>query len=246
MSKGIKSDGASVVIMLEGVEAADSVEAIKTTESALLLCRDIIALRQKQRGNIAGFLVMQTDVTPPKLFSKVRRPYPVLHKVMNLPIGESEQDIFIRVLQKADATPQLAVYLSLYADTLSYSDTLVTDLSLETRLLKTWAFLEAMAISEPGNKKQKVKSLFQRYQLSLYENYHNHPNKDLLDIAYNWRNVIAHSGGCKTAVKPADIQFCQDFKFDFNAILDDLSECCRSLLHMYANSLPQENSVAGY
>jgi hypothetical protein len=114
---------------------------------------------------------------------------------------------------------------------------LVTDTSIETRLLKTWALLEAMAFSESGKKKQKVKALFNRHRIPNYPDYHNHLGKDLLDIAYAWRNVIAHSGGCKTATSPEDKKFCQDFRADFKSILEDLSESCRLLLHAYANSL---------
>ncbi len=238
MSEKIRDDGASAVITFQDVEAENHIEAIKATEGALLLCRDIVALRQWQRGVIAGFLVLQTDVDPYQLFSQVRRPYPILRKVQNLPIFDAERDIVARFLIKAVKHPLLKVYLSFYADTLAYSDTLVTETSLETRLLKTWTFLEAMAFSEPGTKKQKVKALFKRYQIPYYPDYRNHLGKELLDIAYEWRNVIAHSGGCRTAANSTDKQFCQTYQVDFGSILDDLSECCRMLLHAYANALP--------
>ena len=151
MLSNIKKDEASVVVTITNVEATGHVEAIRSTEETLMLCRDILALRQLQRGYIVAFLAIQTDVSPIKLYSKVRRSYASLRKVTNLPFGETESDIFDRIMEKAKKHPLLQVYLSLYADTLPYSDTLITEIGLEGRILKTWSFLETMATFEsPG------------------------------------------------------------------------------------------------
>lgn len=238
MSQKVKESGATVVLNFLGVESENHIDAINETEDALLLCRDVIALRQMQRGTIAGFLAIQTDVSPFQLYSQVRHPYPILRKIQNIPIFDNESSILARLLNKAIKHPLLKIYLSLYADTLAYSDTLITDISIEARLLKTWSLLETMAYSESGTKKQKVKALFSRYSAPFFPNYHNHTGKDLLDIAYEWRNIIAHTGGCKTAVKNSDQIFCRDFQSDFLDILEDLSQSCRMLLHAFANSLP--------
>ena len=156
---------------------------------------------------------------------------------MNLPIGETEADVFSRILEKAQTHPQLAVYLSLYADSLSYADTYVTDISIETRLLKTWYLLETMALREGGGKKQKVKALFARFSLHVETDYQGHQGYDLIDIAYGWRNVIAHSGGCQAAVVPRDIRFCRQFGQGLHQLVHDLSECTAFLLYAYVDSL---------
>jgi hypothetical protein len=236
MSDKIREDGSSAILTIEGIEATNHIEAIMSTEETLLLSRDILALRQLQRGLIAGFISIQTDVSPVSLYSQIRRPYPILRKVRNMPF-ESESEIFSRLIQKAKGHSLLQVYLSLYADTLAYSDTLVTDVSLETRLIKTWSLLEAMALSESGFKKQKVKSLLKRYGIPMFPNYHDHLGQDLIDLAYKWRNVIAHCGGCKSATASKDKAFCQNFSTEFADILEDLSEVSRMLLHSYANSI---------
>jgi hypothetical protein len=239
MLNKIKDDGASVVLTVTGLQASTHRDAILLTEEAVLMCRDILALRQLHRGYLAGFLSVQTDVSPVALFSFIRRPYSILRKIQNVPIGESESDIFGRLYEKAQKHPLLGVYLSLYGDTVAYSDTLVTDISLETRLLKTWSLLETMALSEPPrHKKSKVKSLFNRCQIGTHPDYNGHKGQDLLDVAYKWRNIIAHSGGCQAASSPNDQQFCQNFQPEFEKILEDLSQRCRDLLHAYANSLP--------
>jgi hypothetical protein len=234
----IRDEGASAVITFSSIEASDHIEAIEKTESSLLLCRDIMALRQLQRGYVAGFLLMQTDISPVQLYAQVRHPYPILRKVRNLPIFETEGDIIARIAEKAQRHPILRVYLSLYADAVAYSDTLVSDISLETRLMKTWMLLEAMATSEQGTKKQKVKALFKHYQISTYPDYRNHKGQDLLDIAYKWRNIIVHGGGCSAATQPSDIRFCQAYQSEFDHILEDLNQSCRGLLHAFAHSLP--------
>jgi len=234
----IRDEGASAVITFSGMEASDHIEATEKTESALLLCRDVLALRQLQRGYVAGFLSMQTDVSPVQLFTQIRRPYPILRKVQNLPFFETESDIFSRIAGKAQKHPILRVYLSLYADAVAYSDTLISNISLETRLMKIWTLLEAMASSEQGTKKQKVKGLFKRFQTSTCPDYRNHPGQDLLDVAYKWRNIIVHCGGCSAATQPDDIQFCQAFQSEFERILEDLNQYCRGLLHAFAQSLP--------
>jgi hypothetical protein len=234
----IRDEGASAVVTFSSIEASDHIEAIEKTASSLLLCRDILALRQLQRGYVAGFLSMQTDVSPVQLYAQVHRPYPILRKVQNLPIFETEGDILARIADKAQRHPILRAYLSLYADAVAYSDTLVSDISLETRLMKTWTLLETMATSEQGTKKQKVKALFTHYQTSAYLNYRGHQGQDLLDIAYKWRNIIVHCGGCSAATQPGDIRFCQDFQPEFEHILEDLNQSCRGLLHAFAHSLP--------
>ena len=237
-SNKIRDEGASAVITFSSIEASNHVEAIGKTKSSLLLCRDVLALRQLQRGYVAGFLSMQTDVSPVHLYAQIRRPYPILRKVQNLPIVETEGDIFARIADKAQKHSTLRVYLSLYADAVAYSDTLVSDISLETRLMKTWTLLEAMATSEQGKKKQKVKSLFKRYQISTYPDYRNHKGQDLLDIAYKWRNIIVHCGGCSATARPSDVRFCHTFRSEFEHILEDLNQSCRGLLHAFAHSLP--------
>jgi hypothetical protein len=234
----IRDEGASAVITFSSVEASDHIEAIEKTESSLLLCRDVLALRQLQRGYVAGFLSMQTDASPVQLFAQIRRPYPILRKVQNLPFFETESDIYGQIARKAQRHPILRVYLSLYADAVAHSDTLVSNISLETRLLKTWTLLEAMATSEQGTKKQMVKALFRRFQSSTYPNYKNYTGRDLLDIAYEWRNVIVHCGGCSAATQPGDIRFCQAFQSESGDILEDLNQSCRGLLHAFAHSLP--------
>jgi hypothetical protein len=234
----ISNEGASAVITFSSIEASDHTEAIKKTESSLLLYRDIMALRQLQRGYIAGFLSMQTDVSPVQLYAQIRRPYPILRRVQNVPIFETEGDIFSRIAAKAQKHPILRVYLSLYADSVAFSDTLISEISLETRLMKTWTLLETMATSEQGTKKQKVKALFMHYQTSTYPNYRGHKDQDLLDIAYNWRNVTVHCGGCGAATQPSDVRFCHDFQSEFEHILEDLNQSCRALLHAFAHSLP--------
>ncbi len=242
MSEKIRKDGSSVILTVEGIEAPNHVEAIKSTKEILLLSRDILALRQFQRGFIAGFLSVQIDVSPVSLYSQVRHPYPILRKVHNIPF-ESESNIFGRFLQKARKDPLLQVYLSLFADTLAYSDTLVIGMNLETRLVKIWSLLETMALEEPKEyKKQKVKSLLTRYRVSLFPDYHSHTGKDLIDIAYDWRNIIAHCGGCKSATKPKDIAFCKKFSAEFDDVLEDLSQISRRVLHVYADSLTQSTS----
>ncbi len=240
MSKSLKDSGATVVVTFIGVEADDYKDAIKATEEPLLLFRDVIALRQRQRGPVAGFLVQQTDISPPMFFSHIRRQHAVLRKTHHLPLFDTESDIYMRLIDKAMNHGRLRLYLSLYGDTLGYLDTLITDVGKETRLLKTWSLLETMAFSETGtkNKKLKVKNLFKQFQVSYYPDYHNHLGKDLLDIAYSWRNIIAHTGGCETATEPEDIQFCQEFQTEFDDILESLSQLCGGLLHVYANSLP--------
>lgn len=181
----IRDNGASVVLTMTGLHASTHREAIQLTEKPVLVARDILALRQLHRGHLAGFLSVQSDVSPVSLFSFIRRPYPILRKVQNLPIAESESDIFGRLYEKAQRCPLLRVYISLYGDTVAYSDTLVTDISLEARLLKTWSLLETMASSEsPRHKKSKVKALFNRYEVGTHPNYNGHKGQDLLDIAY--------------------------------------------------------------
>jgi hypothetical protein len=236
MSNKIRDEGACVIVEITDLEAVNSIDAIRQTEQSLLTVRDIIAFRQLQRGYIAGFLTIQTDTDTWQLHSKVRRPYPILRKVQNLPIFESESDILANLFEKASNHPLLRIYLALYADAVAYSDTLITDVSRETRLMKTWSLLEAMALLEAGSKKQKVKALFHRYGVSTYSNYRGHAGEDLLDIAYKWRNVIAHCGGCPSATDARDKTFCRDFEPDFEAILEDLSQFCRMLLHAYAHS----------
>jgi hypothetical protein len=238
MLNKIQEEGASVVITISNVEANDSIEAIRKTEQMLIICRDVLALRQIQRGYVAGFLTIRTDVSPVQLYSHLRRPYPFLRKVQNIPIFETESDVVTRLVEKAQRHPLLQMYLSLYADAVSHTDTLVTSVSIETRLLKTWALLEAMAFSEKGSKKQRVKALFKRYDQSPYPDYHGHKGLDLLDLAYKWRNVIAHCGGCKVATNPDDVKFCRDFHAEFEDVLEELNQTCRALLHAYANSLP--------
>lgn len=237
-SNKIRDGGASTVITFSSIEASDHIEAIEKTESSLLLCRDVLALRQLQRGYVAGFLSMQTDVSPVQLYAQVRPPYPIIRKVHNLPIFETEGDIVARIADKAAKHPILRTYLSLYADAVAYSDTLVSDISLETRLMKTWTLLETMAASEQGTKRQKVKALFTHYQTSAYPNYRGYQDQDLLDIAYKWRNIIVHCGGCSAATQLDDIRFCQDLQPEFEHILEDLNQSCRGLLHAFAHSLP--------
>jgi hypothetical protein len=238
MSQSVRESGASVVVTFKGVVAANHIDAIKTTEARLRMCRDILALRQLQRGTISGFLVVQEDATAVRLFSEVRRPYPILRKVHNLPL-ENEGEIFLGLYLKSERYPLLKVYLSLYADALSNADTLITELSTETRLLRLWTLLEAMAFSERGsNKKEKVRALFNRYRVSKIPNYRNHSGRDLLDIAYEWRNVIAHAGGCRGTIKANDVRFCKEFHSLFDEILEDLSSSSRMLVYLYANSLP--------
>jgi hypothetical protein len=237
-SNKIRDEGASAVITFTNINANDHIEAIKKTESSLLLYRDVLALRQLQRGHVAGFLSMQTDVSPVQLYAQIRHPYPILRKVQNLPIFETEDDIFARIVDKAQRHAVLRIYLSLYADAVSYSDTLITDISLETRLMKTWTLLEAMAESKPGTKKQKVKALFKHYETSTSPDYKNHKGLDLLDIAYKWRNIIVHCGGCSAAHQLDDTAFCQTFQSEFESILEDLNKSCWWLLHAFAHSLP--------
>lgn len=239
MSERIQHNGASTVVIVEDVVATDKIEAIRMTEEIVLICRDLLALRQLQRGFIAGFLSVEKDIDPVRLYSKVRRPYSRLRKVRNIPTGESESDTLTRLYDKATNHPLLKVYLALYADSVAYTDALVTDVSIETRLMKTWSLLEAMASNEGGrNKKVKVKALFGRYRLSTYPDYRNHRGKDLIDIVYGWRSVIAHAGGCKGATLSEDKRFCAEIQSEFEEILEDLSQSCRGLLHSYANSLP--------
>ena len=237
-SNKIRDEGASAIIRISDLEASSPIDAIKSTEDIVLACRDLLALRQLQRGFISGFLSIQTDVSPVQLYAHLRRPFPILRKVQNIPIFDNESDIYSRLMSKVSKYPLLQIYLSLYADTVAYSDTFVTEISNETRLMKTWSLLEAMASAEGGSKKQKVKNLFVRYQISSIPNYRNHIGKDLIDIAYHWRNIVAHCGGCKAATKLEDVQFSRDFQEEFEYVLEDLSQSCRFLLHMYANSLP--------
>jgi len=119
----------------------------------------------------------------------------------------------------------------------AYSDNLISDIGVETRLIKIWSLLEAMAISEKGTKKEQVKELFKHYQLSTYPDYQNHKGKDLLDIAYKWRNIVVHCGGCHAATKQSDIAFCQSFSSEFMRILEDLNQSCRFLINAFTNLL---------
>jgi len=236
-SEEIHSNGASTVFTFANLQALNSTEAINQTREAFLLYRDILAFRQLQRGSIAGFLVIQLDVSPVRLFASIRPPYPILRKVRNIPIFESEGDFISRIYAKAEKYPILKVYLSLYADSTAYSDSLLSDISYETRMMKIWSLLEAMAYSEVGSKKQKVKNLFRRYKLSTYPDYRNHKGKNLLDIAYKWRNIIVHCGGCSATTKQGDIEFCKIYSADFKKILEDLNQACRFLINAFVNSL---------
>jgi len=239
ISDKIRREGSCIVIKVARLQGADHHDAIAATQEPIMRCRDILALRQLQRGQIAAFLSVRTDVSPVELYAEFRRPYAILRRVRNIPTGLSEQSIFGSLYSKAANHPLLRVYLSLYADTVAHSDTLVTDISIETRLMKTWSLLETMALGEePSHKKEKVRALFQRYSLATHANYRGHTGKDLLDVAYTWRNAIAHSGGCQAATDAATIQFCRDFSSEFEQILEDLSQDCCFLLHAYASSLP--------
>lgn len=236
-SRKIGQEGASIIIKVANLDANSHNEAIKMTEETVMICRDILALCQLQRGSISAFLSIQTDTSPPQLYVYLRPPYPIIRRIQNTPIGESESDIFSKLFMRAKH-PLFRVYLSLYAGTVAYSDTLISEIDLEIRLVKTWSLLETMALSEKGFKDQKVKALFLRYQLSTAcPNYLNHIGEDLLDIAYEWRNIIAHSGGCGAATKSKDVKFCQTARLQFEEILEELSQSCRMLLHAYANSL---------
>ncbi|HAW59558.1 MAG TPA: hypothetical protein DCX03_11220 [Bacteroidales bacterium] len=238
-SKEIQKKGASVVITFSNLKASNHIEAIKNIERDLLLYRDVMAFRQLQRGLIAGFLSEQIDVNPVKFFAKIRTPYPILRKVRNLPFFETESAIVSRLIEKANHHPILKVYFSLYADATVYSDSLVSDIGMETRLVKIWFLLEAMAVSEKGSKKQKVKALFERYQLTTYPNYRNHIGLDLVDIAYKWRNIVVHCGGRSAATTKKDIAFCKNISSDFDNILEELSQSCRFLLNAFTNSLTE-------
>src|SRR5437763_913075 len=56
MSNKVKVEDNTVVIRIGGLVAGDHLEAIRSTETTILLCRDLLALRQMQRGTMAGFL----------------------------------------------------------------------------------------------------------------------------------------------------------------------------------------------
>ena len=238
ISNKIQSGDHSIVLEVNNIIAENYVEAIKSTEASVMLCRDILAFRQLQRGTIASFLSVQTDVNPYRFTPHVRRQYHSLRKVRNLPIGETESKIFTCYLTKAHQYPTLEAYLSLYADSTTYNDTLSSDLGYETRLIKIWGLLETMAYKEKGNKKQKVKNLFKRYQLTTYPNFLAHSDKDLLDIAYNWRKIIAHSGSCTSTTNDRDKEFCDNYSPDFPKVLEKLNQSCRFLINAFANSLP--------
>jgi len=233
-SKRISDQGSSVVVAIHGISANDHLGAIRSTEDILLLTRDAMALRQLQRGTIAGFLSIRNDTSPPNLYVHVRRPYPILRKVHNLPIGEGDSEILSNLVKQAKEDSLLRTYLRLFADSVSYSDTLIDEPALETRLFKTWALLEAMAADEPGRKKAKVKSLFARYEISRMPGYKGHEDLDLLDIAYKWRNIVVHNGSCRAANRKSDKDFCSRFSQHFEEIVEDLSRSCRFLIHAYA------------
>ncbi|GEM_PF-4022171 len=233
-SRSIRDQGSSVVVTLKGISANDHIEAIRSTKELLLLTRDAVALRQMQRGTVSGFLSIRNDVSPPNLYVHVRRPYPILRRVHNLPIGESEGEILSAILNEAREDPLLGAYLRLYADSVSYSDTLIDELDLEKRLFKTWSLLEAMAAEEPGTGKAKVKSLFSRHQLSTMPAYKGNEGLDLLDVAYKWRNIVVHNGSCRAAKRNSDRDFCSRFAQHFEDIVEDLSHSCRFLIHAYA------------
>jgi hypothetical protein len=238
MSEVIQGKGASLVARISQVEANDYIQAINETEELILSVRDLVSLRQLQRGVVAGFLVVQTDVFPVRLHSYVRPPFAAMRKVHNLPIFESESDITARIFRKVQKHSLLRVYLALFADTVAYSDTLVTILDQETRLLKTWSLLETMASSEKGSKKQKVRALFERYEMSTFPDYDNAFDWDLLDIAYKWRNIIVHCGSCEAATRSSDIEFREKYRDILPKLLKDINQACRTLIHAYANALP--------
>lgn len=234
ISASFIEEGASTIVIFRDLEAKNEEAAILLTEDSLLLFRDILAMRQQQRGNIAGFLTIQKDRDPYKLYYHPRRPYAILRKITHLPIySDQESDIFINLTTKAMHSPLFRVYLALYADTTAYSDSMVTEISIETRLLKLWSLLEALAHAENAKrKKEKVRILIERNNLDLFPNY-NDFGEDLIDIVYKWRNIIAHDGGCNAATSESDKKFCQDVSEVHKQILDDFDWLVRSLLENY-------------
>jgi len=237
-SRAISEDGAATVIQFRDVRAKDQIEAIRKTEETLLLIRDILAFRQLQRGTIAGFLTVQNNVTPPQLYAQPRRPYPILRRVINLPTGASETDIFTELYEAGKRNGLLRVYLGLYAESVAYSDTLIGTATLEARLVQTWALLETMAAGEEGNyRKEKVLNLFKRYSIDIMKDYKGEKEQSLIDIAYKWRNIIVHAGGCESATARRDRTFCEKYAAVLGEIVEDLSHACRFLIQRYAASL---------
>ncbi len=236
ISQKISQEGASTILIVRDIVAVDCKEAIRSTEEPLLLLRDILTTRQLQRGHVAGFFTMQTDVNPYQLYYTPRRPYPLLKRITHLPIYEGQEaDIFTYLARAATKSPLFRVYLSLYADTTALSDSIVTEIGQETRLFKLWSLLEAMAQSESGTKKAKVKALFHRYKVDLHPNYLSH-GRDLIDLVYDWRNIVAHCGSSNAVTDPKDLLFCQTYKSEFSQMIDDFDWQVRFLLESFANS----------
>lgn len=237
MLAGGREHGASAVIEIGDVVADNPQAAIQSTEAAVMLVRDVLAFRQYVRGTVSGFMSMRTDTSPVELYSALRPPA-VVRKVYNLPMFESEGEIQTQLYGKAKSDPALRAYLSLFADTVAFADTMTTDIELETQVLKTWALLETLADQEKGSKKQKVKALFDRYSVSTHPNFHNERGKDLIDVAYKWRNIIAHCGSCKAATTPDDVAFCEQFGPYLDEMLRELRSVCQALISQYALALP--------
>jgi len=116
VSNQIRESDTSVVITFANIQARNHNDAIKKSTDSFLLFRDILTFRQLQRGYIASYISIQNDISPVQLHALIHRPYPILRKVRNLPISETESDIISRFVDKTQRHPILRVYLSLYAD----------------------------------------------------------------------------------------------------------------------------------
>jgi hypothetical protein len=237
ISETVKRKGASAVLTLSAVEADSHWQAIERAEASLRMYRDVLALAKYQRGLLSGFLSIRVDVHPPHFYTFIRPPYPVLQKTYNL--IPTEERVCRSLLEKSQRHPLLAVYLALYADAVSFSDNVITDTELQTRLLKLWTLLETMALEEePHYKREKVEALFHRYPAFIHPGYTDYVEGDVIQIAYEWRNIIVHSGGCGSVKKDRDRKFCVEHQSDFARIVQLLTWACRDLLVLHADSLP--------
>lgn len=235
-SKRAEQKGSTVVIEFDDIAADTPQEAIQQTERDVVSLLAVLTIRQIQRGTISAFLSVRTDVAPNAMHVYIRGQQALGRKVINLsyaPGGEAQEIMLL--MEEARISPRFALYLSLFGEAISPTGTLASGSFRDLQIVKLWTLLETMATNEPKtNKRQKVRSLFRRHRLSTYPDFRGHAGRDLIDIAYEWRNVVAHAGGCGAASAEQDRRICERYSKDFDSVREELIQAVRFLIRRIA------------
>jgi hypothetical protein len=215
-----------IVAQIKGITASAAPEAVAISEPIARRILDVVAFHQLQRGQVCAVLTISSDDEIPKL--EVYFVIPHIRKIWNL-MPEDEARFLGNIWEKAQHDASLRLFLSLYSEATG-------EANRSFRIYKLWTLVETMAAQYPGNKKEKVRSLYRHFKISTAPAF---GDQDLLDFVYAWRNLVAHEGDLSAETLSKRHAWCRPFVEKSDGCVETFHHHAHTLIARYAAQISE-------